>query len=72
MKYKITPALKHIMLIITSYIHNCNVDILRFALYITLAKKKKFFLNSAKDVFTDLIKFGVADFINAFRFFYQV
>jgi len=33
MKYKITSALKHIMLTITSYIHNCDVDILRFTLY---------------------------------------
>jgi len=33
MKYKITLALKHIMLTITSYIHNCDVDILRFTLY---------------------------------------
>jgi len=33
MKYKITSALKHVMSTITSYIHNCDVDILRFTLY---------------------------------------
>jgi len=33
MKYKITSASKHIMLAITSYILNCDVDTLRFTLY---------------------------------------
>jgi len=33
MKCKITSAIKHIMLTISSYIHNCDVDILRFTLY---------------------------------------
>jgi len=58
MKYKITSALKHIMLTITSYIHNCEVDILHFTLYNinrtvhmtrTTAHKELYSINNKKD-----------------------